>query len=486
MTRPQPDRDPAVAARRRRRRRPDPPYRAVPRVRRPLPPWRGSAGSWTAGWSQVPCCPPHARPDHHLAGQRPTQVPGGPAPSTRARGGRDHPHRGVRRAEPGPGRRRGAADRVLLPRADAAPRRPARRRDPRPRARVGDPAAGPGGVREGRLPRGPRRVPRRGRRGDPHLRRPDRGCRPAGAALPGRREAGQPRRDAAHRRRGRRRGRHRGRPGDRLGQPQPGPRQQGHGVLRAGRHRLHRGDAAVAARPRHHPGGHDPGHRPGLHRRRLHRPGRGRRRRREVRPDRRGARRRRSARSGSRWPAAPTPSTSPRRRPSSSTRRCASAVAADPPDRGGERRFGPQSRPPSRGPPAPWHDVRHASGPRLICSRERRAEGDRRAPVQADRRDTGRWWGPPAVRHPQRHLPAVAPALRRGRRGARPPRVRQGAVRPGGPGPLRGRRRLARLGRLRRRPVRGRAAPRPRGRRGQPAPSRRRRCCRGASSASRA
>ena len=36
----------------------------------------------------------------------------------------------------------------------------------------------------------------------------------------------------------------------------------------------------------------NPGHRPGLHRRRLHRPGRGGRRRREVRPDRRGARRR--------------------------------------------------------------------------------------------------------------------------------------------------------------------------------------------------
>ena len=29
----------------------------------------------------------HVRPDHHLAGQRPTQVPGGPAPPAGARGG---------------------------------------------------------------------------------------------------------------------------------------------------------------------------------------------------------------------------------------------------------------------------------------------------------------------------------------------------------------------------------------------------------------
>ena len=52
---------------------------------------------------------------------------------------------------------------------------------------------------------------------------------------------------------------------------------------------------------------------------------------------------------------------------------------------------------------------------------------------------------PPAVRHAQRDPAAGARAIRRGRRGARPPRFRQGAVRPGRPGPLRGRRRLARL-----------------------------------------
>ena len=43
-------------------------------------------------------------------------------------------------------------------------------------------------------------------------------------------------------------------------------------------------------------------------------------------------------------------------------------------------------------------------------------------------------------------LPLGARALRRGRRGPGPPRVRQGAVRPGRPRPVRGRRRLARLG----------------------------------------
>ena len=58
--------------------------------------------------------------------------------------------------------------------------------------------------------------------------------------------------------------------------------------------------------------------------------GGGGRRRREVRPDRRGRSPPPSARSASRWPAGPTPSTSPRRRRSSSTRRSASAVAADP------------------------------------------------------------------------------------------------------------------------------------------------------------
>ena len=81
----------------------------------------------------------------------------------------------------------------------------------------------------------------------------------------------------------------------------------------------------------------------------------------------------------------------------------------------------------------------------------------------------------PALRHPQHDPAAGRPHLPRGRRGARPPRVRQGAVRPGRARPLRPRRRLARLGRRRRRHHRGRGAARPRGRRRQPAPPRRHR-----------
>ncbi len=58
---------------------------------------------------------------------------------------------------------------------------------------------------------------------------------------------------------------------------------------------------------------------------------------------------------------------------------------------------------------------------------------------------------PPALRHPQHGAAADRRDLRRGRRGARPPGLGQGAVRPGRAGPLRARRRLARLGGLRRR-----------------------------------
>ena len=61
-------------------------------------------------------------------------------------------------------------------------------------------------------------------------------------------------------------------------------------------------------------------------------------------------------------------------------------------------------------------------------------------------------------------LPLADRHLPRDRRGARPPGLGQGAVRPGRPRPLRPRRRLARLGRRGRRHRRGRAAPGPRGR----------------------
>ena len=59
-------------------------------------------------------------------------------------------------------------------------------------------------------------------------------------------------------------------------------------------------------------------------------------------------------------------------------------------------------------------------------------------------------------------LPLGRPHLPRGRRGARPPGLRQGPVRPGRARPLRSRRRLARLGRRGRRHRAGRAAARPR------------------------
>ena len=57
----------------------------------------------------------------------------------------------------------------------------------------------------------------------------------------------------------------------------------------------------------------------------------------------------------------------------------------------------------------------------------------------------------PALRYPQHDPAAGRQHLPRDRRGARPPRVRQGAVRPGRARPLRPRRRLAGLGRRRRR-----------------------------------
>ena len=252
-------------------------------------PWR----SRTARRRKVPCCPGHARPHHHLAGQPPTQDPGGPAPPTA-------------REEAGVTLIEGYDELSLALDAGVVPRTvyfcPELMLHPDVQPDVVDPRAArsarrpssSAGRRSRRSPtaRGPTGSSPWSTRSTRVLRRPDRRARAAGAAVPGRREAGQPRGDAAHRRRGRRRGGHRRRPGDRLGQPQPGPGQQGHRVLRAGGLRLHRGHAAVAARPRHHAGRHDPGHRPGLHRRRLHRAGGGGRRRREVRPDRRGPRRR--------------------------------------------------------------------------------------------------------------------------------------------------------------------------------------------------
>ena len=71
--------------------------------------------------------------------------------------------------------------------------------------------------------------------------------------------------------------------------------------------------------------------------------------------------------------------------------------------------------------------------------------------VGAARRAVRRRRHPPALRHPQHDPAADRRHLPRGRRGARPPGVRQGAVRPGRPRALRARRRLARLGRRRRR-----------------------------------
>ena len=73
------------------------------------------------------------------------------------------------------------------------------------------------------------------------------------------------------------------------------------------------------------------------------------------------------------------------------------------------------------------------------------------APRRAARARLHRRWRAPAVRHAQHDPAARRRDLPRDRRGARPPRVRQGAVRPGRPGPLRARRRLARLGRRGRR-----------------------------------
>ena len=84
-------------------------------------------------------------------------------------------------------------------------------------------------------------------------------------------------------------------------------------------------------------------------------------------------------------------------------------------------------------------------------------------------------WCAPSLRHPQ-HDPAPRRRHLHGdRRGARPPRERQGPLRPGRARPLRPRRRLDGLGRRGRRHGLRRAAPGPRGRQGQPAPPRRHR-----------
>ena len=89
----------------------------------------------------------------------------------------------------------------------------------------------------------------------------------------------------------------------------------------------------------------------------------------------------------------------------------------------------------------------YAPGPRLVRCRTRRPQGHRRPHRRAARRGVPGRRHPPALRHPQHGAAADRRHLRRGRRGARPPGLRQGAVRPGGAGPLRARRRLAGLGR---------------------------------------
>ena len=111
------------------------------------------------------------------------------------------------------------------------------------------------------------------------------------------------------------------------------------------------------------------------------------------------------------------------------------------------RKPGPPSQGLSRGGPR----YVHALGPRLVRREQQRARRHRAAARPAARRVVRRRRPAPPVRHPQLRPPHRGRHLRRGRRSARPPRVRQGAVRPGGQGTRRGRRRLARLGRRGRR-----------------------------------
>ena len=150
-------------------------------------------------------------------------------------------------------------------------------------------------------------------------------ARPARPRLRGPREAGQPRRGAAHRR-GRRGGRRRRRrPGHRLGQPQRRAREQGHGLLGAGRgrdapRRCSTGCGATAS------GSSRPPPTPSTSHTAVDYRGRGgdRRRHREGGADRRRAGCRGRSGSASRWSAGSTRSTPPRRPRSSSTRRSAS------------------------------------------------------------------------------------------------------------------------------------------------------------------
>ena len=140
------------------------------------------------------------------------------------------------------------------------------------------------------------------------------------------------------------------------------------------------------------------------------------------------ARRRRRAGSASRWSAGSTRSTSPRRRRSSSTRRSASAVAADRRDGCGAAwsRVGvtvPRMATPSGEPRPPWHDDAPCEWTTSLCRRARRPEGHGERLAKQIGVDAGRWGGPPALRHPQHHPAARPRALRRGRRGAGPPRV---------------------------------------------------------------
>ena len=123
---------------------------------------------------------------------------------------------------------------------------------PGARGGLADRAAEPCRVREGRLPRGARRAARRrAPSASAHLDDAGRAGAAAGPRRRGRGEAGQPRGDAADRgcrRRGRGR---RGRRGDRLGQPQRDPREQGDRVHRAGRAADLRGDGGAGAGTRH-------------------------------------------------------------------------------------------------------------------------------------------------------------------------------------------------------------------------------------------
>ncbi|CAA9391870.1 MAG: FIG00981735: hypothetical protein, partial [uncultured Nocardioides sp.] len=132
----------------------------------------------------------------------------------------------------------------------------------------------------------------------------------------------------------------------------------------------------------------------------------------------------------------------------------------DPRCRGSERK-GPESG--------------HAPGPRQLRSRAGWTRQHRPAHREHAGHRVRRGWHPPALRHPQHDPPARGRHLLRDRRGARPPRQRQGPLRPGRPRALGAGRRLARLGRRGRRHGRGRAAPRPRGGQGQPLPPRRHR-----------